>query len=96
MDVRIFLASRTPPPPEALKAWLVAGARGGEAARVLTDQALGELAGSRAVAGRVRESAWHLLAADALLTYACEAALDGSDPPRDFEELLRKAASGEA
>ena len=96
MDVGVFLASRTPPPPEALGARIAAGARGGEATRALTEQALGELARSRALAGRVRESAWHLLAADALLTYACEAALDGSDPPRAFEDLLRKAASGEA
>ena len=96
MDVRTFLALRTPPPPEALGARLLAGARGGEALLGLTDQALDDLARCRAVAGRVRESAWHLLAADALLTYACEAALDGSDPPRDFEELLRKAAAAEA
>jgi hypothetical protein len=95
MDVRTFLALRTPPPPEALGARLVAGARRGDAPLGLTDQALDELARSRAEAGRVRESAWHLLAADALLTYACEAALGSSDPPRDFEELLRKAAAAE-
>ena len=96
MDARTFLAARKPPPPEALAARLVVSARGGEGARDLTDQALDELAGSRATAGRVRESAWHLLAADALLTYACEAALDDSDPPLAFEAILRKAAAGEA
>ncbi|MHB1192538.1 MAG: hypothetical protein ACYC6F_05775 [Longimicrobiales bacterium] len=96
MDVRSFLSRRTPPPPEALSARLLAGARGLEPTRGLTEQAVEELASSRARAGRARESAWHLLAADALITYACEAALDGADPPRALEELLRKAAAGEA
>ncbi|HSW30843.1 MAG TPA: hypothetical protein VLH75_15260 [Longimicrobiales bacterium] len=96
MDARSFLSRRTQPAPEALAARLVAGASGVEAIWGLTDQAAGELASSRAMAGRVRESAWHLLAADALITYACEAALDGVDPPRALEELLRKAAAGEA
>jgi hypothetical protein len=96
MDVRNFLSRRTSPPPEALAARLSAGARGVEAIRGLTEQAVEELASSRAMAGRVREGAWHLLAADALITYACEATLDGADPPRALEELLRKAAAGDA
>ncbi len=96
MDARTFLARRRPPAPEALEARLAAGAAEGEVVQALSDQALAELARSRAAAGRVRDSAWHLLAADALLTYACEAALNGSDPPRAFEELLRKAATGKA
>jgi len=96
MDVRSFLARRTPPPPEPLAARLLASARRVEATRGLTDQAVEEMVLSRAAAGRVRESAWHLLAADALITYACEAALDDVDPPRGLEELLRKVAAGEA
>lgn len=96
MDVRAFLAARTPRPPAALEAWLAAGAAAGEAAAGMASQALAELARSRASAGRVRDSAWHLLAADALITYACEAALNGSDPPGALEDLLRKAAAGEA
>ena len=96
MDARTFLALRRPSAPEALQARLIASAPEGEVVRGLSDQALAELARARAAAGRVRASAWHLLAADALLTYACEAALDGADPPRAFAELLRKAATGEA
>lgn len=41
--------------------------------------------------GRVRESAFHLLAADALLTYACEAALESADPE---SALLRTLEAG--
>lgn len=96
MDAKAFLALRTPRPPEALEAWLAAGTRGGDATQALVDQALDELSRSRAVPGRVRDGAWHLLAADALLTYACEAALDGSDPPGMLEDVLRKAAAGES
>ena len=96
MDLGSFLSSRRPPPPAALGARLAAGGRDGEAGPALASQALEELARSRASTGKVRESAWHLLAADALVTYACEAALEGSDPPASLEELLRKAAAGEA
>lgn len=96
MDARAFLSRCAPPPPPALEARLMAGVHAGDALPALTRQAVEELGRSRAAAGRVRESAWHLLAADALITYACEAALNGSDPPRELEELLRKAAAGEA
>jgi len=51
------------------------------------------LARARRSPGKVRSSAWHLLAADALLTYACEAALEAAEPPRAFEEILRRAAA---
>lgn len=95
MDAAAFLALRRPLPPQALEAWLKAGIRGGDAARGLSEQALAELAEARLAPGKVRGSAWRLLAADALLTYACEAALEGTDPPGAFEEILRKAA-GEA
>jgi hypothetical protein len=95
-DARAFLAARAVRTPAALEARLLGGVRPGEATWVLAEQAMEELARSRAAAGRVRESAWHLLVADALLTYACEAALDGADPPRALEDLLRKAAAGEA
>lgn len=96
MDARSFLVLRRSGTPEALHAHLMAGAPEADAVRGLSEQALAELARSRTAAGRVRASAWHLLAADALLTYACEAALDGADPPRAFADLLRTAATGEA
>lgn len=93
MDARAFLALRAPAPPSALGRWLAAGAPAGNAAQGLVRQGLEELARARRVPGKVRSSAWHLLAADALLTYACEAAMDATDPPRAFEEILQKAAA---
>lgn len=42
--------------------------------------------------GRVRESAFRLLEADALLTYACEAALEADDPERALQRVLAAAA----
>lgn len=43
---------------------------------------------ARAAPGRVRESAYHLLRADALLTYACEAALEDADPAATLGRIL--------
>jgi len=43
--------------------------------------------------GRVRGSAFELLGADALLTYACEAALELEDPRGRFESLLARVAA---
>jgi len=93
MDAGAFLAQRTPPPPPALGRWLAARALDGEAAEALLRGGVEELARARRSPGKVRSSAWHLLAADALLTYACEAALAAAEPPLAFEEILRRAAS---
>jgi hypothetical protein len=43
---------------------------------------------ARAHPGRVRESAFRLLEADALLTYACEAALEAEDPEAALRRVL--------
>jgi hypothetical protein len=40
--------------------------------------------------GRVRESAFDLLAADALITYACEAALDVEEGAAGLAEIARR------
>ncbi len=42
---------------------------------------------ARARPGRVRESAFELLVADALITYACEAALETEDPSATLEAV---------
>jgi hypothetical protein len=47
---------------------------------------------ARAATGRVRESALDLLAADALFTYACEAALEIPDPDEALERIIEAAA----
>jgi len=95
MDARSFLAQRRPPAPEALERWLADGPLDGVPVEGLTRRAIAELDRARSAPGRVRTSAYHLLAADALITYACEAALDSADPAAVMETILRDAARGE-
>lgn len=93
MDARTFLATRTPPPPEALAAWLSRADLDGVAPLGgLASEGLEALDRARAEPGRVRESAFHLLAADALLTYACEAAMEEDDPAASLTDLMERAA----
>jgi hypothetical protein len=54
----------------------------------LADEGRVRLAAARARTGRVRESAFRLLEADALITYACEAALDTEDPEAALRHVL--------
>jgi len=54
----------------------------------LAESARRALRAAAARPGRVRESAFDLLAADALLTYACEAALESEDPEGALDALL--------
>ncbi|MGD2122323.1 MAG: hypothetical protein PVJ76_11295, partial [Gemmatimonadota bacterium] len=53
---------------------------------------LGEQALQRTLAqpGRNRPAAFHLLAADAFLTYACEAIVEGSDVQTGLKALLER------
>lgn len=91
---RGWLGQRTPSPPPPLGAWLdgveLPGAVVPEA---LLAGGLRELGLARAAPGRVRESAFHLLAADALITYACEASLDAEDPTVFLADILRRVAA---
>jgi len=91
---RTFLATRNPSAPEPLATWLAGVPLGpGAESEALLRAGLSELDASRSAPGRVRASAFHLLAADALLTYACEAALDHDDPRPAFVEILQRAAA---
>lgn len=93
MRARDFLATREPAPPEALARWLDGTALdAAEPLDALARAGLQALDAARAEPGRVRSSAFHLLAADALLTYACEAALEAEDPASALDDLLRRAA----
>lgn len=76
-----WVARRTPRAPEDLEAQL-SEAVGGRAASAesLADVARALLEAAVSRPGRVRESAFELLLADALVTYACEAALEQGDP----------------
>ncbi len=92
--VRGWLSERTPSPPAPLAAWLDGVELRGDTVReALMHGGLGELALARAAPGRVRESAFHLLAADALITYACEASLGADDPTVVLAEILRRVAA---
>jgi hypothetical protein len=91
MDRADWLRERRPPAPEALRdAVRDALAHSGPGPiREAADRASHAcLAHALARPGRVRESAFALLTADALVTYACEAALDEDDAVRALELLL--------
>ena len=105
--VRSWLAARRPAAHMDLGPWLQADAEwragstsveGGAAYDLsMTDRmtrpgvaAIGE---AKARPGRVRDSAFQLLAGDALLTYACEAALEEPDPEAALHGILARTAS---
>lgn len=83
---------RTPAPPPAIDEWceryggIPADARG-EALLEGAERALGE---ALARPGRNREGAFALLAADALLTYACEDAARAERPGAELLGILER------
>ncbi len=91
-DVLAWLGGRTPTPPDDLRCRLEAaveaeptsGQRAGERVDVLEDAGVLRLDAAVARPGRERASAFELLLADALISYACEAALEAEAP----EEVL--------
>jgi hypothetical protein len=54
----------------------------------LSAEARARLAEARGHLGRVRASAFRLLEADALITYACEAAIETEDPEGALRRIL--------
>lgn len=87
MTSREWLAARRPPPPAPLVAALDAEVDTSVPFHPdrLMDAGRAQLQAATEATGRVRSSAFSLLLADALVTWACEAALDADDP----EALLR-------
>jgi hypothetical protein len=96
-----WLAARVPEPPARLAAALQAVSREGstasvgrrDAEEIPAVEALATVARERleqalAHPGRDRESAFRLLEADALFTYACEAALEAEDPEAALHRIL--------
>jgi hypothetical protein len=89
-----WLSARTPPAPDELKEWLTIDERSapGEGGASLTGPLLKaglvHLEEAAARPGRDREAAYRLLAADALITYACEAASEAPDVEAALEEIL--------
>lgn len=64
----------------------------GDVSRALEARGLDALLRALEAPGRVRESAFRLLAADAYLTWASEALLDLDDPEAALEDLVRRVA----
>ncbi len=94
-----WLTARQPPAVMDLDRWISGGRDGapggGPEARAETLTALGlsALTAARERPGRVRDSAFELLAADALLTYACEAALECEDVEGTLLRVLDGAST---
>lgn len=98
-----WLATRTPPAPDPLRAWLKipdvgTDSNGGvdSVPRSFLDVGLAHLEEAVARPGRDREAAHQLLAADALITYGCEAASEAADVQGVLREILDRVRTGGA
>ena len=92
-----WIAARTPPAPPELKVWLKIPDDGPESAgaglpmsALLLRAGLVHLEEAEARPDRNREAAYQLLAADALITYACEAASEAADVGGVLREILHQ------
>lgn len=96
-----WLGTRRPEPPADLRARVLdhvtevesesvgpPGTAGGSVMERLLKAGRDRLDRARVRPGRVRESAFELLVADALVTYACEAALESEDPVTALEAVV--------
>jgi len=86
------------PVPAGAKASAAGSALGREAVAdlrpLLEERALGALAEAMARPGRDREGAFRLLAADALVTWAAEAAVEEGNPEAALAALVQAVAEG--
>lgn len=96
-----WLATRMPPAPDELKAWLEVSDGGANPDGEMTSlpgslvvSGLAHLDEAVAMPGRDREAAYKLLAADALITYACEAASEAVDVQAVLDEVLVRVLAG--
>ena len=72
-----WLDAREPAPPLELQEWLAVPDRGLSVVEALVEGGAEALEQALERPGRDRDAAFYLLAADALLTYACEATVEG-------------------
>jgi len=79
-DLKTWISARRPLSPVELGPRIDASGVTVVSVVGLTKIARDALEQARLSPGRVRNSAFQLLTADALITYACELALDGEDP----------------
>jgi hypothetical protein len=85
-----WLDEREPAPPLALTEWLTVPDRGLPLIDTLIESGNEALAEAERRPGRDRHAAFYLLAADALFTYACEAAADDEDVEEKLRAMLER------
>lgn len=91
-SLETWLVARKPAPPAPLRNALAALVGDASAsADALADIGRERMECSLARLGRERESAYRLLEADALFTYACEAALEADDSAGGLRRILTVA-----
>lgn len=83
-----WLEGRTPGIPEAFHPGLRVDPTGPVSVDGLVTRGLLSLDKALGLPGRNRDAAFHLLAADAFITYACEAATEGGDVLGGLEGVL--------
>ena len=83
-----WLASRYPEPPVELLSSLQQVREKHPLKNAIVETAQEALAEARSPNGKVRARAFVLLEADALITYACEAALEADDPGGALRRVL--------
>ena len=89
-----WLDSRAPPAPDRLRSrFEPLHGRGTSLSEVLGSLSARHLGEALKRPGRNREAAFYLLAADALLTYACEASVEHDDPEAALSLLLERASA---
>lgn len=91
-DLKAWINERRPASPVELGPWIDASGVTAVSALGLTNIACDALEQARLSPGRVRNSAFQLLTADALITYACESALDGEDPDLVLRVIMQHSA----
>ena len=87
-----WIGTRQPTPPVDLAARLGMQPPSAPWHEAFAAEARERLGKARGRTGRVRESAFVLLEADALVTYACEAALETEDPAAALRHVLTVSA----
>jgi hypothetical protein len=92
-----WLDRRVPAPPVELRRAVLAALEsdddGEPLGPSLAKAGRARLAAALARPGRVRASAFEMLAADALITYACEAALSSDDPEGSLLAIVEAAVA---
>ena len=91
-----WVVTREPPAPDELRAWLKIPDGGPVVPERLLGVGLLHLEEAVARPGRDREAAYQLLAADALITYSCEAASEAADVRDVLRDVLVRVSAGGA